>query len=484
MKSFDLIVIGSGPAGEKAAVKAAYFNYTVALIEKEPDFGGAGVQTGTLPSKTLRETALYLSGIYQKGVFGVDKEIGREVGIKDFMYRKTIVSKEMGDIVKQNLLDHQVEIFSGTASFEDDHHIKVKGAFEEVIFGRNILVATGSYPYHPDAIPFDELRVHDSDSILNIEKFPKSICVLGAGVIGCEYATIFGAMGVKTCMVNNVNRILEFLDNEVSEALVNQMRENGINILFNNSIKDYYVPDDHDKPLSLQLDSGETLNVDMFLYAAGRSGNIKMLQCENAGINIGERETLLVNENYQTNIPHIYAVGDVIGFPALASIGMEQGRVAVNHMLDAGDLEKITEIFPYGIYTVPEVSMVGVTEEEAKEKGINYALGYSCHCDMARGMIVGGQDDGFLKLIFERESKTIIGVHIIGPMATELIHYGMGLVQDQKTLLQVISTVFNYPTLHDLYKYASYDGLGNLKGRKMKKSKSKTQFRNLDDPEK
>ncbi|MBL4736167.1 MAG: hypothetical protein JKY18_12675, partial [Flavobacteriales bacterium] len=200
--------------------------------------------------------------------------------------------------------------------------------------------------------------------------------------------------------------------------------------------------------------------------------------------NIGERETLLVNENYQTNIPHIYAVGDVIGFPALASIGMEQGRVAVNHMLDAGDLEKITEIFPYGIYTVPEVSMVGATEEEAREKGINYALGYSCHCDMARGMIVGGQDNGFLKLIFERESKTIIGVHIIGPMATELIHYGMGLVQDQKTLLQVISTVFNYPTLHDLYKYASYDGLSNLKGKKMKKSKSKTQFRTYDDPEK
>lgn len=478
MKSFDLIVIGSGPAGEKAAVKAAYFSYKVAMIEKEKDFGGAGVQTGTLPSKTLKETALYLSGIYQKGVFSVDKEIGREAGVNDFMYRKTIVSKEMGDIVKQNLLDHQVEIFTGSASFVDDQHIKINGSVEEIIFGANILVATGSYPYHPDEIPFDDLRVHDSDSILNIKKFPKSICVLGAGVIGCEYATIFSAMGVKTFMVNNVDKILGFLDNEVSEALVNQMKKNGINILFNNSIKDYSIPEDPEKPLGLLLDSGEKLNVDMFLYAAGRSGNIKTLKCENARINTGERETLLVNENYQTNVPHIYAVGDVIGFPALASISMEQGRVAINHMFEEGDLENLTEIFPYGIYTVPEVSMVGLTEEEAKEKGLNYALGYSYYCDIARGMITGDQDNGFLKLIFERESKAIIGVHIMGPIATELIHYGMVLVQDQKTLLQVISTVFNYPTLHDLYKYASYDGLGNLKGKKMKKSKSKTQFQN------
>lgn len=476
MKSFDLVVIGSGPAGEKAAVKAAYFGYKVALIEKEPVYGGAGVQTGTLPSKALKETALYLSGIYRKGVFSVDMEEGREAGVNDFMYRKNFVSREMGNIVRQNLLDHHVEIFAGTASFEDEHQIKINGFLEEMIYGANILIATGSYPYHPQEIPFDDHRVHDSDSILTIKKFPKSICVLGAGVIGCEYTTIFGAMGVHTFMVNNVDKILGFLDEEVSQALVNQMKKNGINILFNNSIKDYCVPEDPEEPLCLLLDSGEKLNVDMFLYAAGRSGNTEKLNCENIGLIKGKKETLKVNEHYQTNIPHIYAVGDVIGYPALASISMEQGRVAVNHIFEAGDLEHITDIFPYGIYTIPEVSMVGLTEEKAKADELNYGLGYSSYCDIARGMITGNQDNGFLKLIFDRESKVILGVHIMGPIATELIHYGMSLVQDRKTLLQVISTVFNYPTLHDLYKYASYDGLGNIKGKKLKKSKNDTHF--------
>lgn len=471
MKSFDLIVIGSGPAGEKAAVKAAYFGYKVALIEKETDFGGAGVQTGTLPSKTLKETALYLSGIHNKGIFGVDKEIDHEAGVNDFMYRKNLVSVEMGNLVKDNLRAHKVEIFAGTASFEDEHRIKINGSSEQIIEGKNILVATGSYPNHPDDIPFDDHRVHDSDSILNIKNFPKSICVLGAGVIGCEYATIFAVMGVDTFVVNKHDQILGFVDQEVSESLVEQMKVNGINIVFNNSIKEYRIPSDPNEKIILVLASGEKLIVDMLLYAAGRHGNIKNLKSKQAGIKTGSRDTILVNKNYQTNIPHIYAVGDVIGFPALASISMEQGRMAINHMFKAGDMENLSELFPYGIYTIPEVSMVGITEQEAISQGLKYAVGYSYYCDIARGMIAGDQDNGFLKMIFERDSKVIIGVHIMGPIATELIHYGMTLVHDQKTLQHVISTAFNYPTLHDLYKYASYDGLGNLMGKKMRKSK-------------
>ncbi len=470
MKTFDLIVIGSGPAGEKAAAKAAYFGYKVALVEKESKYGGAGVQTGTLPSKTLKETALYLSGIYQKGVFGVDKEIGRKTGVHDFLYRKDIVTNHMHKAVKHNLKKHGITIFHGFASFVTKHEIKISGDLEETIRGEKILIATGSYPYHPEHIPFDNKRIHDSDTILNIQRFPKSICVLGAGVIGCEYATIFGAMGVKTFIVNDRDNILGFLDNEISGALVKQMHKNGIHIMFNNSIDSIEVPEDEEEPIRLQLRSGEILNVDMFLFAAGRSGQIKGLNCEGIGLETGKRETMVVNEQFQTNIDNIYAVGDVIGFPALASTSMEQGRIAVTHMFDTKDLESLAELFPYGIYTVPEVSMVGITEEQAKAQGIEYSIGLSFYRDTSRGIIMGDRDNGFLKLIFNKKDKVIIGVHIIGHMATELIHYGMELVREQKTLDHLIATVFNYPTLHSLYKYASYDGLGNLAGKKVKQA--------------
>ncbi len=470
MKKYDLIVIGSGPAGEKAAVKAAYFGHKVALIEKERKYGGAGVQTGTLPSKTLKETALYLSGVYQKGIFGVDKEVGRETGVHDFLYRKNLVTNHMHKIVKYNLKKHGIDVYEGFASFVDKNHIKIAGELELVIEGNFILIASGSYPYHPENIPFDDKRILDSDTVLNIKHFPKSICVLGAGVIGCEYATIFGAMGVKTFIVNDHDKILSFLDTEVSEALVDQMRKNEIKILFNNSITGFEIPELDDKPLRLTLRSGEILNVDMFLFAAGRSGRIKGLNCEEIGLKTGKRETVLVNKKFQTNIPNIYAVGDVIGFPALASTSMEQGRIAVTHMFDTSDLESLADIFPYGIYTVPEVSMVGITEEEAKAKKIEHGVGYSYYRDTARGMIMGDTDNGYLKLIFNRNTKIIIGVHIIGYMATELIHYGMELVREEKTLDSLIATVFNYPTLHDLYKYASYDGLGNIAGKKIKKA--------------
>jgi NAD(P) transhydrogenase len=470
MTEFDLIVIGSGPAGEKAAVKAAYFGHRVAVIEKEENFGGAGVQTGTLPSKTLKETALYLSGVYSKGIFGINQELGRTAGLHDFMFRKELVTKDVGEAIKHNLSKHKVSVFTGDAEFVDDHRIKIKGSSGETIYGHNIIIATGSFPYHPDNIPFDRDRIHDSDSILEINRFPRSLCVLGAGVIGCEYATIFAAMGVKTFIVNDHDKILGFLDSEISEALVTQMKKNGISILFNNSMVDLKRPEKREDDLIITLTSGEVLQVDMFLFAAGRSGNIGSLNCKAAGIKTGSRRTIVVNDKFQSNVPHIYAVGDVIGFPALASTSMDQGRIAVAHIFKTGDLEALTDIFPYGIYTVPEVSMVGVTEEEAKKKNIDYLVGYCFYRDITRGKIMGDRDNGFLKLVFERHGKIIIGVHIMGMIATELIHYGMTLVKEKRTLDEVIATVFNYPTFHDLYKYAAYDGLGNISGKKVKKA--------------
>ena len=473
MKKFDLIVIGSGPAGEKAAAKAAYFGYKVALIEKEEMYGGAGVQTGTLPSKTLKETALYLSGIYQKGIFGVDKAVGRNTGVQDFLYRKDLVTSDMHQAVKYNMDKHGITVFKGFASFVTKTKVKVSGSIEETIEGTYILIATGSYPFQPENIPFDNNRVHDSDSILNIKRFPKSICVVGAGVIGCEYATIFSTMGVETFIVNNRDEILGFLDDDVSKGLVKRMDKMGITILFNNSITKMDVPEDEDDPLRIQLKTGEILNVDMFLFAAGRSGQIKGLNCEGIGLETGQRETIVVNDKFQSSISNIYAVGDVIGFPALASTSMEQGRIAITHMFDTKDLESLADIFPYGIYTVPEVSMVGITEEQAIEQGINYEVGFSYYRDTARGRILGDHDNGFLKLIFDKKTKSILGVHIIGHMATELIHYGMELVRDSKTLDHLIATVFNYPTLHSLYKYACYDALGNLAGKKIKEAGEK-----------
>lgn len=466
-KPYDLVVIGSGPAGEKAAVKAAYFGHKVALIEKEKVFGGAGVNTGTLPSKTLKETALYYSNKYERGLYGVDKGLTKSTTVADFMFRQQQVSHWVEEQIRDNLKRHGVETFWGSASFDDPHHIRiVNDGQSTVIFGKHVIIATGSYPFHPAEIPFDGKRVHDSDTILAIKEFPKSLCIVGAGVIGCEYATIFATMGTKVHLINDKEQILGFLDQEIAEALVEQMRLDGVEIYFNASVQSITPPTTDDLPLTIKLASGAVLSTDMFLFAAGRSGSTKGLGCEKAGVELGKREAILVNQEYQTSIPHIYAVGDVIGFPALASTSMDQGRVAVSHIYKIHDLDRLPKVFPYGIYTVPEVSMVGIGESEAKKANLDYCIGRAKHENMARGKIMGSSN-GFLKLIFTKDDLQIRGVHIIGHLASELIHYGLALVENKKTVTDVISTVFNYPTLHDLYKYACYDGLGNLSGHKV-----------------
>lgn len=467
MKKYQLIVIGTGPAGEKAAVKAAYFGHKVAIIEKEDFFGGAETLTGTLPSKTLKETALYFSGKYEKGLYGIDRDLKHEASVEDFMYRKNYVTKSAAQEISENLKRHGVDIYHGVGAFEDAHTIKIIGPKEELISGDNIIIATGSYPYHPNEIPFDGNRIHDSDTILDIKRFPSSICVVGAGVIGCEYATIFSTMGTHVYLINDKQKILPQIDEEVSRDLVTQMHTGGVEILFQTSIASIEPPHSDQDLIQVTLKTGEILHVDMFLFAAGRSGNIKALNCEKIGLKLGKRETIEVNERYQTNIPHIYAVGDVIGFPALASTSMDQGRVAVAHIFQTQDLENLPSFFPYGIYTVPEVSMVGLTEEEIIERDLPYCIGKARYTDMARGKIMGAKG-GFLKLIFTRSDLVIRGVHIIGNIATELIHYGMSLVEEKKNLYDVIGQVFNFPTLHDLYKYAAYDGLSNYSGHKVK----------------
>jgi len=467
MNTYDLIVIGTGPAGEKAAVKAAYFGFKVAIVEKEKVFGGAQVVTGTIPSKTLKETALFLSGKYEKGLFGVDRNLQHEASVEDFMFRKNYVSDYAAKEIKKNLVRHGVDIYLGEASFEDAHTLKVKDELNSRIYGKYIIIATGSYPYQPKNIPFDGKRIHDSDTILQIRRFPSSICIVGAGVIGCEYATIFGTMGTKVYLINDKEKILPFVDKEVSSNLVNQMQSEKIEILFNTSIESIKAPASDKEQIEIKINNGQTIQVDMFLFAAGRSGNTKALGLDKLGITLGKRETISVDKQYRTNIENIYAVGDVIGFPALASTSMDQGRAAVAHIFRTKDLENLPQFFPYGIYTIPEVSMVGVTEEEAKQKNIDYLTGKARYTDMARGQIMGAKN-GFLKLVFKKEDLKIIGIHIIGHIASEMIHFGVELVESGQTLYDVIGKVFNFPTLHELYKYAAYDGLSNLSGHKVK----------------
>lgn len=467
MEKYDLIVIGSGPAGEKAAVKAAYFGHRVAIIEKEENFGGAGVNTGTLPSKTLKETALFFSGKYEKGLFGVDRTLKHQATVDDFMFRKNYVVTSEAEEVHRNIVKHKVDIYKGVGSFEDPHTIKISGEETKTIWGNAIIIATGSYPFHPPEIPFDKRRVHDSDTILEITRMPQSICIVGAGVIGCEYVTIFATMGCKVYLINKSDVILPFIDKEITNSLIKSMQRDQVEILFNESVKSISVPDSEREFLRVGLASGKWVHTDMFLFAAGRNGNTKALHCDKAGIEIGKREQITVDKGYRTNVSHIYAVGDVIGFPALASTSMDQGRVVVAHIFNIGDLDNLAKVIPYGIYTVPEISMVGVTEEEAREQKLNYCVGRALYRDMPRGKIMGATD-GMLKLIFTRDDLVIKGVHIIGPLATELIHFGLALVDNKKTVMHAISTVFNFPTLHDLYKYAAYDGLGNLSGHKIK----------------
>ncbi len=472
-KTYDLIVIGSGPAGEKAAAKAAYFGKKVAVIESQPVVGGAGVNTGTLPSKTLKESALFFSGKYEHGLYGIEKKLEEKTTIDDFFFRERVVQTTVEQEVRRNLELHKVDLIHGAASFLDHNHVVIKrgDAPDAVIRGDFILIATGSYPFHPANIPFDSEFVHDSDTILKLKAIPESLVVVGAGVIGCEYATIFATMGTKVYLVNDRDKIMPFLDHEISSSLVEHMRNGGVEIVFNAGVKSVTKESttaDIKKHIITVLDNGSELKTEMFLFAAGRSGATAGLNCGAAGVKIGKREVIDVDAKFRTSTPNIFAAGDVIGFPALAATSMDQGRVAVSHMFGMTDLDNVTRTFPYGIYTIPEVSMVGLAEHEAQEKGVDVCTGISRFADMHRGRIMG-ISDGFLKLVFDRQTLQILGVHIIGPLATEIIHYGLLLVQDKRSLDDLLATVFNYPTLHDLYKYAAYDGLGNRAGYKIKK---------------
>lgn len=464
MDQFDIIIIGSGPAGEKAAAQAAYIGKKVLVIEKEPVVGGAMVNTGTLPSKTLRETALFFSGKRRRGLYGVEFQFGQEITVQDLMFRKNLIIRKEIDAINENLARHQVKQIRGTAYFIDEHTIGIEGK-EENYRGDFILIAVGTYPFRPATIPFAEEQVYDSDEILQMVKIPKSMVIVGAGVIGCEYSCMFAALGIQVTLVDPKDNILPFLDGEISNLLVEELKELGVKMIFNDSVEKVEMKDGMCQTF---LAGGNVLISETHLFVAGRSGNTGKLKLQNIGLETNNRGQLKVNEHYQTKIPHIYAAGDVIGFPSLASTSMEQGRVAMCHAFDFHYKERMAALLPFGLFTIPEVSMVGLTEAEARRQGIDYEVGKSRYADNPRGQIIGSER-GMLKLIFAKADKKLLGVHVIGENASEIVHTGMMTMHFEGTIDAFIHSVFNYPTLSDIYKYATYDGLGNLSGHKIKK---------------
>jgi NAD(P) transhydrogenase len=466
VESFDLVVIGSGPAGEKGAAQAAYFGKRVAVVECSPNLGGAGVNTGTVPSKTLRESALYFSGLRQRGLYGIDYSLREGLTVQGFMHRKDAVVSAERLKIATNLAAHKIELINGVAQFEDDHTVKVedlRGA-TRTLRGEVILIATGSRPHRPPEIPFDDKSIFDSDSILAMDQIPKSMIVVGGGVIGCEYASIFTAMGVEVTLVDGRERLLPFLDSEISELLRARLASLGLKICFQERLKS---TERCSTGVRMTLASGKIVEAETALFAAGRRGAVEGLGLERAGLGINPRGNLDVNDHYQTRVRHIYAAGDVIGFPALASTSMEQGRVAMCHAFGIPYKERLASQLPMGIYTIPEISAVGQTVESCETQKISYAVGRAKYANNARGQIIG-DSTGMLKLIFRPENRQLLGVQIFGENATELIHLGMAVLESGGAIDTFIELVFNFPTLSELYKYAAYDGLGNIAGHKLR----------------
>lgn len=464
-ETYDLVVIGCGPAGEKGAAQAAYFGKRVAIVEGASVVGGSGINTGTVPSKTLRESALYFSGLKQRGLYGIDYSLKEDLTVHDFMHHeRAVVEMERSRILK-NLELHKIELLRGQASFTDAHTIAATGPDgTRSLHGEVILVATGSKPHRPAEIAFDDLHTFDSDTFLQMDRIPSSLAVIGGGVIGCEYASIFRALGVDVTLVDGRDQLLPFLDVEISDRLRHRFLALGMHLWFNERPAKV---ENHAAGARLFMKSGRVLDVEAALFAAGRRAAVDSLALENAGLAISDKGYIPVDANYRTSVPHIYAAGDVIGFPALASTSMEQARVAVCHAFGLKYKQRVASLLPMGIYTIPEISAAGETEASCKEKSIDYCVGRALYENNARGHITG-DTAGMLKLIFGRADRKLLGISMIGESATELIHIGMMVLDNGLAIDEFIEQVFNYPTLSETYKYAAYDGLGNLSGHKLR----------------
>ncbi|MBL0156698.1 MAG: Si-specific NAD(P)(+) transhydrogenase [Bryobacterales bacterium] len=461
---YDLLVIGSGPAGQRAAIQGAKLEKRVALIEKKTVLGGVSVNTGTIPSKTLREAVIDLSGYREKEFYGLSYSVKQRITMQDLLHRVDTVIKHEIDVTRAQLLRNRVEVISAAASFVDAHTLRLdyaEGGGQRQATARQIIIATGTEATRDEHIPFDGKRVLTSDDILVLDELPRTLTVVGAGVIGGEYASMFAALGVRVTLVDKRSRLLPFVDGEIIDTLAYHLRENRVTLRLNESVAAVeLIEDDSGERVRIMLDSGKQIVTDMVLYSIGRTGNTAKLNLESAGLVTDERGRIPVNEHYQTKVETIYAVGDVIGFPSLASTSMEQGRLAACHAFGVATTS-VPELFPYGIYTIPEISMVGRNEEELTLAGIPYEVGKARYREIARGQIVG-DTTGLLKLLFHMETRQLLGVHIIGEGASELIHIGQAVMAFGGKVDYFVNTVFNYPTLAECYKTAAFDGVNRL----------------------
>ncbi|HTY83137.1 MAG TPA: Si-specific NAD(P)(+) transhydrogenase [Silvibacterium sp.] len=460
MASYDLLVIGSGPSGQRAAVSAVKKGKRVALVEMRDVVGGVCINTGTIPSKTMREAVLHLSGYNYRSIYGMNYRVKEKITMSDLAFRVQHVIKTEIDVTEAQLSRNGVDVMTGVGSFEDPNHVRVVGRQGSSVYeANNIVVAVGTKPAETKKVPINGRTIINSDQILELQNLPKTLIVVGGGVIGVEYTCMFSALGVRVTLIEKRPKLLEFADQEIVEALSYHLRDSRVTMRLNEEVES--VEELADGTVVANLESKKKLSGDALLYAVGRQGNIGDLNLSAAGIEADSRGRIPVDKDFRTKVPHIYAVGDVIGFPSLASVSMEQGRIAAERAFGESTVQSNPSFYPYGIYTIPEISFIGKTEEQLTEEDVPYEVGVAYYREIARGQI-RGDTTGRLKLIFHRETKQILGVHIIGEGAAELVHIGQAVMVLNGTVEYFIDTVFNYPTLAECYKAAAFNGINRL----------------------
>ena len=458
-KQYDLVVIGSGPAGEKGAAQAAYFGKKVAVIERN-NVGGV-MANSAVPGKGLRETSLFINSFKQRELHGIQLSQESDLDVSKVLHRSSEIRETLVNTVELNLQKHGVDVYHGSASFQDSHTIVVtdKAGTETVISASFFLIATGSSPFRPPVFPFAASNVYDSDTIFSMGKPPASLTIVGAGTIGCEYACIFNQLRVQVNIIDPQKHLLPFADKEISGLLRTSMENGGIKLFLSDSVERM---ESDGTTVTTYLKSGKVLTTEAAFISVGRRSNVTGLNLDVTGVTTSERGLLLVNAHFQTSAGHIYAAGDVIGFPALASTSMEQARTAIVHAFDLQYKDQVAKLLPLGVWTIPEISVVGETEESLTQKGLPYVVGRASYTSNSRGMVIG-EKEGLLKLIFSVPEHQLVGVHIIGEQACELISPGMIALTLGADFNTFIQTCFNFPSLAEMYKYATYDAMNNAR---------------------
>jgi NAD(P) transhydrogenase len=457
---YDLIVIGSGPAGQRAAIYGAKLGKKVALVEMREVVGGACINTGTIPSKTMREAVLHLSGYNYKSIYGMNYRVKERITMADLAFRVQHVIKTEVDVIQAQLSRNNIEMLTGAASFVDPTHIKVTNSRGSTVYETaSVLIGTGTKPAASATVPINGTTIINSDLVLNLVDLPKTMIIVGGGVIGVEYCCMFAALGVRVTLIERRPRLLEFADQEIIEALSYHLRDARVTMRLNEEVASV---EESEGGVTANLESKKKIQGDALLYAVGRQGNVDELELANAGIEADGRGRIPVDKDFRTKVPNIYAVGDVIGFPSLASVSMEQGRIAAARAFGDDSIVSNPSFYPYGIWTIPEISFLGKTEEQLTEEDVPYEVGVAYYREIARGQI-RGDTTGRLKLIFHRETRALLGVHIIGEGASELVHIGQAVMALGGKLDYFVDTVFNYPTLAECYKVAAFNGLNRVR---------------------